>query len=483
MLIAAALITSFGSALAQGAAPETTAVANGAIPAAALVQMPQRSEQNPLAGSVPTGTASGQVLQLSLADAVERGLRQNLGLLLTSDSQISTEGQRWQALSALLPNISARVSENAEKVNLEAQGFEKIASKFPGFPLIVGPFGYFDARLIASQDLLDINGLNKERSAAQSAAAAKLNYRNVREMVVLTVGAAYLQAVAESARVQTVQAEVNTAQALYTQAEDLKSTGVSAGIDVLRSQVEVQTRQQQLIAARNDFAKQKISLARTIGLPLAQEFTITDVVPYEPTAPVTLDQALQRAYAGRADYQSAMAQATAAEYARRAAFDEHLPTASIYADYGLLGVTPSSTRGTYTLYAALRIPIFAGNRAHGDALVAQAELIRSQQQLENLRAQVEQDVRTALLDLQSSSDQVNVAKSNVDLAQQTLTQARDRFSAGATDNIEVVQAQQAVATANEAYISSLYAYNLARVELATATGSAEQGIRDYWKEK
>jgi outer membrane protein TolC len=196
-----------------------------------------------------------------------------------------------------------------------------------------------------------------------------------------------------------------------------------------------------------------------------------------------VEDALQSAYAARADFQSAVAQVSAAQYTRRAATAEHLPSASAYADYGVLGPTPDTLHGTFDVYVALHIPIFAGNRARGDALVADAALARSRQQLENLRGQIEQDVRDALLDLQSASDQVGVAKSNVDLAQQTLTQARDRFSAGITDNIEVVQAQQSVANANESYIASLYAYNLARVQLGRATGSAERGIREYWKGK
>ena len=185
----------------------------------------------------------------------------------------------------------------------------------------------------------------------------------------------------------------------------------------------------------------------------------------------------------RADLQAALAQARAAELSLRAAAAEHLPSVSIYADYGEIGPTLSAVRGTYTTYAALQIPIFAGNRAHGDAQVAQAQLNRMRQEADNLRAQIEQDVRDGLLDLQAAADQVTVAMSNVDLAQQTLTQSRDRFASGATDNIEVVQAQEAVASANESYISSLYAFNLARVELARATGSAESGFRQYWKEK
>ena len=347
----------------------------------------------------------------------------------------------------------------------------------------MGPFGYFDARLAFSQTLLDLNLLASERSSRQNAAAAKLSYQDMREAVVLVVGAMYLQTIAAASRVDTADAQVQSAQALYNQAVDMRTVGISAGIDVLRARVELQSRRQQLIAARNDFAKQKLALARVVGLPLAQDFTLTEKIPYEAPEPITVEETLQQALKSRADFQAALSQVHAAEQMVRAAAAEHLPSLSIYADYGAIGQTPSTALGTFTTYAALRIPIFAGGRAHGDAQVAQAELNRSRQELENLRAQVEQDVRDGILDLQAAADQVSVAMSNVDLAERTLTQARDRFASGATDNIEVVQAQEAVASANESYIASLYAYNLARVELARASGSAERGFRQYWKEK
>lgn len=439
--------------------------------------------QNQTMGSVPQGTVNAQPIALSLAEAIERGLRQNLGVLLSQDAQLSAQGQLWQARSPLLPEVSARISENALKVNLAAEGFSKIAGQFPGFPLVVGPFGYFDARLAFSQSLVDFSLLATERSSRQNAAAVKLSYQDMREAVVLVVGATYLQATAAAARVDTADAQVQSAQALYNQAVDMRNVGVSAGIDVLRAQVELQSRRQQLISARNDFAKQKLALARAIGLPLGQDFMLTEKIPYEAPEPITVEEMLEQALKGRADFQAALSQVRAAEQSVRAATTEHLPSVSIYADYGAIGPTPSDLRGTFTTYAALRIPIFTGNRAHGDAQVAQAELNRSRQQLENLRAQVEQDVRDGILDLQAAADQVSVAMSNVDLAERTLVQARDRFASGATDNIEVVQAQEAVASANESYISSLYGYNLARVELARATGSAERGFRQYWKEK
>lgn len=441
------------------------------------------SSQSAIYGSVPTGTATAEVLQLSIADAIQRGLKQNLGLLLSNDSQISAHGDFLLQRAKLLPAINGGISENAAQVNLLAEGFGPIASKFPGFPTIVGPFEFFDMRARVNQSLLDLNALDNERSSARSQSATMYSYQDMREAVVLAVAAAYLQTIAESATVETAEAQYNTAQALYQQAVEQKKAGASAGIDLLRAQVEAQTRQQQLIAARNNFAKQKLALARMIGLPLAQSFTLSDTAPYQPSTPATLDDLLKQAYATRADYQSASAQKSAAEYSKRAAHDEHLPSAAAYGDYGVIGPSPSQTHGTFTASVTLSIPIFNGNRAHADGLEADAAYQRAEQRLDNLRAQIEQDIRNSLLDLQSASDQVQVAKSNVDLAQQTLTQARDRFSAGITDNIEVVQAQESLANANASYISSLFAYNVARVDLARATGTAEKGVLDFWKEQ
>jgi outer membrane protein TolC len=276
---------------------------------------------------------------------------------------------------------------------------------------------------------------------------------------------------------------VESAQALYAKAHDQQLAGVVPAIDALRAQVEFQTRQQQLIAARNDYAKQKLLLARTIGLPPGQEFNLTDKSPYEPLTPMSLEQALQRAYALRPDYLAAVQQVRGAQLFRRAATAEHLPSLNLAGDYGAAGVNVGNSHGVFDVGATLAIPIFAGGRAHADALQAEATLRQSKQQLDSLRGQIDYDVRAALLDLNSAADQVEVARQALDLANQTLDQARDRFTAGVTDNLEVVQAQEAVATANESFISSLYAHNVAKISLARAIGFAEEGVKQYLESK
>lgn len=436
--------------------------------------------QSPFTSSVPEGKPSGDVLPLSFKEAIDRALRNNLGALIGSDNQLAARGQKWKELSALLPNVSAAATQSATQIDLAALGFR---FNFPGVSSVVGPIGTFDARAYLKSPIFNWELIQRERGAQAGEAVAQFNYRSARELVVLSAGNEYLLTIASGARVDAAQAQVESAQALYNKARDQQTAGISPAIDTLRAQVESQSRQQQLIAARNSYAKQKLLLARTIGLPPGQEFNLTDKAPYEPLTPMSVEQALQRAYAQRPDYLAAVQQVRSAQLFRRAATAEHLPNLSLAGDYGAAGVNIGNSHGVFDIGATLAIPIFAGGRAHADALQAEATLRQSKQQLDSLRAQIDYDVRSALLDLASAADQVEVARQSLDLANQTLDQARDRFTAGVTDNLEVVQAQETVATANENYIASLYAHNLAKVSLARAIGFAEQGVRQYLESK
>jgi outer membrane protein TolC len=438
--------------------------------------------QSPFTGSEPEGKASPDVLQLSFQEAIDRGLRNNLGLLLSGDQTIMARGERWKELSNLLPDLSARVHEDVQTTSLTALGFK--GTLFPPptvLPRVIGPFNYLDARASFSQSLFNFHDLEKERAASESLKSAQYSYKDAREFVVLAVGNAYLLAIATAARIETTDAQVKNAQALYNKAVDQQKAGLNPAIDTLRSQVELQTRQQQLIAARNDFDKQKLSLARVIGLPLGQEFVLTEKAPYQGLTPLPLDQYLQRAYASRSDYQAAQAQVRAAELSRRAATAGHYPTLDLNANYGDIGVNPSRSNGTWQVDGGLNIPIFAGGKVHSDVLEADSQLKQARSQLNDLRGRIDYEVRASLLDLSSAAEQVEVARSSVDLAEQTLAQSEDRFTAGVTDNLEVVQAQESVASAHENYIQSLYAHNLAKIELARAIGDAEQGVKRYLK--
>ena len=435
---------------------------------------------SPFASSVPAKLVPG-VMPISLQDAINRGLKQNLGLLLSRADIGSARGQRWEQLSALLPHATAAPFVDASKINLAELGL----TSFAGVPLprSVGPFSYFDARASVTQSLFDWKSINAARASSQSLKSADSTFKDARDLVVLAVGYVYLQAIADEARIETAAAQVKTAKALYDQAADQIEAGTSPDIDGLRTKVEFQTREQQLIQAKNNFAIQKLTVARVIGLAPGQEFDLTDKSPYQPFEDITLDEALKRAYTSRSDYQAAMTDVRAAEYSRKSAAAGYLPSLSFNADYGLAGSHPSTSTTVGEVRGTLSIPIFQGGSVHADVLQANARLEQSRDRLENLRAQIDSDVRAAMLNLQSSAEQVSVARSNIDLAEETLVQSRDRFSAGVTDTVEVVQSQEAVASAHEQYISSLYNYNYAKISLVRALGIAEQGVKEFFKGK
>jgi outer membrane protein TolC len=446
------------------------------------------SPQNPFLGSAPEGRATQEVLQIDFKEAIERGLRNNLGLLLAGDQAEAARGDRWKQLSEMLPNIGGRIQENVQTESLAALGFNKLlpllsppGTNLSSFPRVTPAFNYFDARVSLSQSVFNFANLERERASLQSLKAAQLSYKDAREMVVLAVGNAYLQAIAASARVETAEAQVKSAQALSDKAADQQKAGLTPAIDALRAQVELQTRQQQLIVTRNDLAKLTLSVARIIGLPPGQQFVLTEKAPYQSLTPLPLDTYLQRAYDGRADYQAAVVQVRSAELSKRAASAGRYPTLGVDANLGDIGVTPSQSNGTWQVNGGVNIPIFAGNRVHSDLLEADAKLKQARSQLGDLRGRIDYEVRTALLDLNAAADQVEVARSSVELAEQALAQSQDRFTAGVADNLEVVQAQESVAGAHESYIQSLYAHNLAKVELAYSIGDAEQGVRRYLK--
>src|SRR5882757_89145 len=447
------------------------------------VGVQQTSTQNPVFGSVADEKPTPGVLPLTFREAIERGLRHNLAGLLSEYNTTAARGEKWKQLSELLPNVNATVQEVALKQSLEAQGLRGQISPGVTFPRAIGPFSYFDARASVSQKLFDWKSIQQYRASTHSETVAQLNLKDARELVVLATGNVYLQAIAGAARVDTAQAQVETAEALYKKAVAQQQAGVIPAIDSLRAQVQFQTRRQQLIAANNEFAKQKLELARVVGLAAGQEFELADKTPYEPFPIPDLQTSLQRAYSLRSDYKSAQERLFAAQLEHSAATAGYFPTLGVEADYGDIGATPGSLLPTFHVAGTVNIPIFQGGRVHSDVLKADASLREAEAEMADLRGQIDQDVRTALFDLQSSAEQVEVAQSSVNLAEEALTQSRDRFFAGVTDNLEVVQAQEAAATAHEELISSLYQHDLAKVSFARAIGRAEQGVLEYLRGK
>ena len=433
-------------------------------------------QQSQFLGSVPTGVPSPTPLSLTLRAAIDRGLKANLGLLVSDSASETARGDRLRALSALLPDLSARVAETVQQTNLETVGFN---FHFPGsaIPTIVGPFHYTDVRAYSSWTAFDYSSRKNFRSSQETRRASLLSVSDARDLVVQATASAYLQIIADASRVAASRSQVETAQALYDRSVDQQNAGTAAGIDVLRAQVELKQQQQRLLAQQNLFEKDKLALGRVIGLPAGQDISLSETAPFAPLTALTQEQGLQTAIQQRPDFQSYQALVRAAEEAVKAARGERYPTAEITADYGDAGRTLTNSHGTFSFVASAKISLFDGGRIAGDIVKARAALKQRQDELADLGGQIDYQVRSAFLDIRTAADQVAVAQDNLDLANQTLTQARDRFSAGVTDNIEVVQAQESVATANDTLISALYAHNIAKVALARALGGAEQGIQ------
>jgi outer membrane protein TolC len=435
-------------------------------------------------GSVANGTRSPAVFPLSLEDAIKRGLQYNLGAIGAGEAARQARAQRLAMAAQMLPDIFGNVRESVQKINLAAEGF-RITVPIPGFqfPTVIGPFNNFDARASVSENL-SFTSFRNWQSSRELAHSADLSLQDSRDLVALAVSGSYLQITASAARIQTAKAQLDTAQAVYQQAVDRNKSGLNARIDVNRSLVELQTQQQRLTSLTNDFEKQKLALARLIGVPLAQTFNLTDTVPYRELPPPNVDDLVQRALTSRADVLAAGAQQKAAELSRSAAVAEYLPALELNGDYGVLGVTPTNqAHGTYTAAGGIRIPIFRFGRIRADIEQADAALAQRKAEYEDLKGRAEQDVRVAVLDLTAASQLVKVSESNRALAADTLDQARDRFRSGVADTIEVVQAQESVAVAEQDYISAVFASNLAQVSLARAIGQTEKGITNLLQGK
>lgn len=435
--------------------------------------------QGSVSPAAASATPSDQPVKLSLDDALQRGLRYNLGGVVSQQDLRQAQGAMIAARSQLLPNFSGGVHETVQQIDLAAFGFSFKPPPGTGFsfPSVMGPSNYFDLRGQLTQRVADLQALRSYQSSREAQRAADLSVVNAREMVVYVVTAGYLQVLAESARVDSAKVQIETAQAIFQQALDRFTSGLTAKIDRTRSQVELQTQQQRLTAEQAEYAKDKIALARLIGLSSGQDLILTDTLPYAPLENLALADAITLASQNRSDLKAAQTQVSAAQLSLKAAHAERYPTVDLEADYGLVGMNPGNSHGTFSVTGSLKFPIWAGGRSSGDIEVAGASLQRMRAEYDNLRAKVEAEVRTAYLDLNAAADQVRVAQSRRELAQDELMQARDRFSSGVADTIEVVQAQESVSSAEQDYIASLNAHNLAKASVAHAVGQSEKITR------
>ena len=427
-----------------------------------------------ISGSVPNGVATNEVLHLGLRDAIKRALRYNLATIENGENARIARGQRLLALSRLLPQISAGASEHVEQINLETFGL-----KLPGIPSVIGPFSYSSVDANLSLTLFSFESIQRFRAARTAEQAAQLSYNDVLDVVTLAVGNAYLQVIDASSRIEAQQAQVRNARALYDQALDEVQAGTAPRIDLTRTEVQLHTEEYNLSVSRNNFDVAKLDLSRAIGLPLGQEFDLTDQLAYSEINPPTVDDALKLAYKSRNDLRATLDSEKAAAQSLSAAKGERFPVIAANGDYGDVGSTFGQSHGDFAFQAGVNIPIFTGGRIKGDITQAEAQLRQRKAEAENVRGQIDYDVRTAFLNLNAAKEQVEVTKQNVSLANESLARSKDRFTSGVTDSVEVVQAEQALASANNQYITSLYSHNLAKLSLARALGIARTNYEQY----
>ena len=430
--------------------------------------------QDSFHGSLVEGKSTGVMLDLSLDEAIRRGLRNNLGQILRNTQVTSARGQKLEQLQPLLPTVNGAASIELEQINLAAFGL-----KFPGLNPIIGPFQVTDFRAYLTQNLVNVQAIQNYIAAKHNFSGAKLSAEDARGVVVLTVGNGYLLCIADAARIDAVNAELATSKVTLDQAVASHDAGVSPRIDVLRAQVDYQNEQQSLISTTNQLAKDKIALARAIGLPLDQPFRLTDLVPFASLEGVDPDAAFRQALTSRKDLASSQEQVRSAEASKKAAVASQYPEVSASGDFGDQGTTVGHSHGTYTATGEVTAPILQIAQTRGAEAVAEAQLQQARANLSDQAQQINADIRSSLLDIQAAAKLVQATRSNVDLAREALSEAQQRFRAGVSDNLPVSQAQSQTEQANDQYISALYQHNVAKLSLARAIGVADPNYKEY----
>src|SRR3984957_19446430 len=456
-----------GGGFGGSGAPSSSA--SGSVQAA-----PAQVNSNTYQGSIVKQAPVPGVLALSLDQAIHMGLQYNLGLVLSGTNSGSAKAQQLQQLQALLPTVTGTAKESVQQINLKAEGLS-----IPGFPTIIGPFAYSDIRGSVQWSLLNLSSLDNYLASKHNFQGSKLSIEDAKDMVVLTVGNAYLLCIADGSRVQSAQAQVDTSKVSLDQAVENHQAGTAPLLDELRARVDYQTQQQTLISAQNQYEKDKIALARAIGLPLEQSYELADQAPFKPLDNVDVTAAVQQGLARRQDLQALQQQVEGARASRSAATAERSPTIAFSGDYGDIGPTLGHSHGTFDVVGTASVPLFEEAKLRGDARDAQAQLDQKQAQLSDLRGQISADVRNSILDIQAAAKQVAVAHSNVELATEALSEAQQRYAAGVADNLAVSQAQASMAQADDQYVSSLYQHNVAKLSLARALGIAQTNYQDY----
>ncbi len=410
--------------------------------------------------------------RLSLQEAVAMALKNNLGVRVASTQVDEAAGTQVRRRAALEPRVTSNAVAKIQDINLHAMGFS-----FPGIqlPLTTGGFGTYDFRASAQQPVLDLQAYHSYQSSKRQQEAARLTYQDTRDLVVRQAAGLYLDAQAAAAEVEAAESRVTTSHALERLARDQHAAGLATRVDLLRAQVQLQRDQQTLLVARDTYQTSLLALQRFLGLRPGSPLELAEKLEFRPMQVPPPDEALRAALEARADYRSLRAQRVALVEAEKSARARYLPKLSISGDYGTLGRNFGEMPAIGQIQGNVTFTIFDRDRK-GELLETASRLQRIDEQIADLARGIEQDLRKAVLDLESDAQQVAVTKAGVDLAQEELKLSEDRFRNGVTDNIEVITAQGSLQSAQDDYITAQARYADARMALARALGASEQMI-------
>jgi outer membrane protein TolC len=424
-------------------------------------------------GAVSQSAPPQNVLQLSMKRAVEIALTPEGSpkVALAMESVKQAHEQAREAKSAFLPTVDGTIRETSETVNLKTFGFR--FPTIPGFaiPLFVGPFSIFDARASAQQSIFSFSDIRKYQASREAALATASDLNTTRNQVSDAVARAYLACLRADAALETAQANVDLSNALLKLSNQQKEAGTGTGIEVTRAQVQLANDQQRLIVADNDRRKAVLQLLRAMGLNLAADVAFTDKLAYSAVDVATLEASLDEARKQRAELQAQQQREKVAQLNYGSVSAERLPSAAAFGDYGPTGTAPDSSRATREVGISVKVPIFDGFRREARRAESLSQYRQEKTRTRDLEQQIELDVRLALDSLRSSKAEVQTAEDGLMLAQNEVAQAQRRYQAGVTNSIEVTDAQTRLDRARDNRIAALYDYNLARIDLATATGT------------
>ena len=428
--------------------------------------------------------ATGDSLPLSVDDAIAMGLKNNLEVELGRQNERRVRGLERTVENNLLPSLQAQAYSRAQEINLRAMGF-KPGSVGP----LLGQSGSSIATIVKvnttsaqvqlQQQIFNVPAYFLYKAAKVAVASSNLTTLNARGDVALSVGSTYLQVIADGAQIANERSLVKVDEVALQQARDLQAAGVGTHLDTLRAQVQLQSEQQVLVTAEGQFAKDKIALNRRMGIAADQELTLTDTVPYAELAQMPLPDAMALAFTRRKDLLSLQAQMEVANQTLKAVRYQRMPTVAVGGFYGVLGETTGLYHGVFSAKGSLNFPIFREAEFRGEQEVADAQLYGLRRQIESLRVMIEQQIRSSMLDVESANDLVKVAQSNVVLSRQELDDAQQRFLAGVSDNLPVVQAEARLAGSQSQVVRTLYQYNAAKLQLARNVGVVETQYKSY----